>query len=134
MPSGFHYHVIVWVALAVVAVIALGRTIWAYRGSANWPKVEGIITGLDVQRRSDGEGQYCCATFTYKFQDCEGRQESGTWHKNFSTDGAARDFATRELPIGKQVIVQFDPKNPAINDLELDAFTYTDDRPMSLGL
>jgi hypothetical protein len=134
MSSGFDFHIVFWGALAVVAVIALGRTIWAYRGSANWPKVEGTITGLDVQRRRDGEGQYSYAIFTYKFQDCEGRQESGTWHKNFSTDEAARDFATRELPIGKQVIVRFDPKNPAINDLELDAFTYTDDRPISLGL
>jgi len=50
MPSGFHYHVIVWVALAVEAVIALGRAIWAYCGSANWPMVEGTITGLDVQQ------------------------------------------------------------------------------------
>jgi hypothetical protein len=134
MSSGFHYHVIVWLALLVVAVIALGRTIWAYRGSGNWPMVEGTITGLDVQQRRGADGRYSYATFTYEFQDCEGRQKSGTWHKNFSTDEAAKDFATRELPIGKQVIVRFNPKNPAVNDLELDAFTYTDDRPTSLGL
>jgi len=115
-------------------VIALGRTIWAYRGSANWPTIEGTITGLDVQQRMDGDGRYSRATFTYEFQDCEGRQNSGTWHKNFSTHKAAKEFATRELAIGKQVIVRFNPKNPAINDLELDAFTYTDDRPTSLGL
>ena len=134
MPSGFHFQLIVWGTLGVVAVIALGRTMWVYRGSASWPIAEGTITGLDVQRRRDGEGQYCCATFTYEFQDCEGRQKSGTWHKNFSNDEGARDFARRELPIGKQVMVRFDPKNSAINDLELDAFTYTDDRPTSLGL
>ena len=56
MSSGFHYHVIVWVALAVVAMIGLGRTIWVYRGSANWPVVEGTITGLDVQQRRDAGG------------------------------------------------------------------------------
>jgi len=134
MSSGFHYQVIVWVALALVAVIALGRTIWAYRGSANWPTVEGTITGLGVQQKRDNDGRYSYATFTYEFQDSAGRQKSGTWHKNFSTDEDARDFASRELPIGKQVIVRFNPKNPAINDLELDAFTYTDDRPTSLGL
>ena len=134
MPSGFHYHVIVWVALAAVAVIALGRTIWVYRGSASWPVVEGTITGLNVQQIRDADGRYSYATFTYHFQDCEGCQKSGTWHKNFSTDEAAYDFAKRELPIGKQVVVRFNPKNPAINDLELDASTYTDDRPTSLGL
>ena len=134
MPSGFHYHVIVWVALAAVAVIALGRTIWVYRASASWPVVEGTITALDVQQRRDGDGRYSYATFTYEFQDSEGRQKLGTWHKNFSTDEAAYDFARRELPIGKQVVVRFNPKNPAINDLELDASTYTDDRPTSLGL
>jgi hypothetical protein len=118
----------------MVTVLALGRTLWVYRGSANWPVVEGTITGLDVQPRRDADGRYSYATFTYEFQDREGCQKSGTWHKNFSTDEAAKDFASRELPIGKQVMVRFNPKNPTINDLELDAFTYTDDRPTSLGL
>ncbi|WP_109487539.1 DUF3592 domain-containing protein [Occallatibacter savannae] len=134
MSSGFHYQSIVWVALAVMTLIVLVRTLWVYRGSANWPVVEGTITGLDVQQIRDADGRYSCATFIYEFQDCEGCQKSGTWHKNFSTDEAAKDFAGRELPIGKQVIVRFNPKNSAINDLELDAFTYTDDRPTSLNL
>ena len=73
------------------------------------------MTGLDVQQRRDNDGRYSYATFTYELQDSEGRRKSGTWHKNFSTDEA-----TRELPIGKHVIVRFNPKNPAINDLELE--------------
>ena len=55
-------------------------------------------------------------------------------YKNFSTEAAARDFAVREMSIGKQVVVRFNPKDPAICDLELDSFAYTDDRPTSLGL
>ena len=134
MSPGFDYHIIIWGGLPLVAVIVLGRTMWVYRGSSNWPMVDGTITDLDIQRKRDADGHYICATFTYKFQDREGRPKSGTWYKNFSTDEAARDFAARELPIGKQVIVRFNPRDSATNDLELDSSVYTGDRPTSLGI
>ena len=112
-------------------------TLWVYRGSRDWPTADGTITGLDVQRKRDAGidgGHYICAVFTYEFDDLEGNRKTGTWYKNFSTEPAARDFGGRELPIGKEVLVRFNPKDPAINDLELDSSTYTDDRPTSLGL
>jgi hypothetical protein len=46
----------------------------------------------------------------------------------------AREFSERELPVGKRVVVRFDPKNPGFNDLELDSWTYTGDRPTSLSI
>jgi hypothetical protein len=39
-----------------------------------------------------------------------------------------------ELAVGKPVVVRFNPKNPASNDLELDSWTYTNDRPTSLNI
>ena len=116
-------------------LIVLGRTLWVYRRSGDWPIADGKITNLDVERMQDaGGGHYFRATFTYEFPNLEGRRITGTWYKNFSSEPDARDFAARELPPGKQVLVRFNPKNPSLNDLELDSFTYTDDRPTSLGL
>jgi hypothetical protein len=72
--------------------------------------------------------------FYLQFEDLNGNGNSGTWSKNFSTEQDARDFASRELPVGKQVSVRFKPKDASVNSLELDSWTYTNDRPTSLNL
>jgi len=59
---------------------------------------------------------------------------AGSWYKNFSTEAEARAFADRELPIDKKVVVRFNQKNPELNNLELDSWTYTGDRPTSLSV
>ena len=119
-------------ALATVAVIARG--FWLYRASLTWPTTAGVITRVDIERKRGAGGHYFCATFTYDFQDPNGLRLSGTWYKNFSSEPEACDFAARELAVGKPVVVRFNPKNPAFNDLELDSWTYTNDRPTSLNI
>jgi Protein of unknown function (DUF3592) len=130
------YQTLFWLALALAIVAVIARVLWLYRGSVNWPTADGAIIRLDVerQRESSGGGHYFRATFTYDFQDADGDRLSGTWYKNFSSELEARDFAARELPVGKPVIVRFNPRNPALNDLELDSWTYTNDRPTSLNV
>src|SRR5579864_475318 len=108
------YQMLFWLlpALATVAVIARG--FWLYRASLTWPTADGVITRVDIERKRDaGGGQYFRATFTYDFCDPNGLRLSGTWCKNFSSESEAGDFSARELPIGKPVIVRFNPKNPA---------------------
>jgi|SRR5579864_5033735 len=131
------YQMLLWLALALAAVAVIARGFWLYRASLTWPTAEGAITGLKVERKrgaSTSAGHYFCATFTYEFLDTDGHRLSGTWYKNFSTEAEARDFAARELPVGKAVVVRFDPRNPAFNDLELDSWTYSNDRPTSLDI
>ena len=137
MFHGINYHAFLWLAAVLVVAFVPGRTLWVYRGSGNWPTADGAIASLDVQRKQDAGidgGHYICATFTYEFHDLEGNRKTGNWYKNFPTEADARDFAARELPTGKQVLIRFNPKDPGISDLELDSSTYTDDRPTSLGL
>jgi|SRR5882762_4390287 len=132
-----HYQLFFWLALALAVVAVIARGAWLYRASWTWPTADGTITRLDVERKRDAgtpSGHYFCATFTYDFLDASGSHFSGTWYKNFSTEADARDFAARELPVGKPVVVRFDPKNPALNNLELDSWTYTNDRPTSLNI
>ena len=128
------YQMLLWPALALATVALIARGFWLYRASLTWPTADGAITRLDIERKWDGGGHYFRATFTYEFLDSNGRRLSGTWYKNFSTEPEARDFAARELPVGKPVVVRFNPKNPAFNDLELDSWTYTNDRPTSLNI
>jgi hypothetical protein len=76
-------------------------------------------------------GHYFCATFSFDFHDPAANRLYGGWCKNFSSEEEARQFSERELPVGKQVVVSFNPKNPAFNDLELDSLTCSGDRPTS---
>ncbi|HZQ97148.1 MAG TPA: DUF3592 domain-containing protein [Candidatus Sulfotelmatobacter sp.] len=129
-----HYQTLFWPAVAVAVAAVIARGFWLYRASLTWPTADGSITRVDIERRRDTSGPYVRATFTYEFLDPNGLRLSGTWYKNFSSEQEARDFAARELPVGKPVVVRFSPRNPALNDLELDSWTYTNDRPTSLNI
>lgn len=118
----------------IAAFSVLARAFWLYRKSLTWPTADGVVTRLDVEAIRMGNGRQILATFTYDFRDPSGQRQHGNWTKFFSTEQAAREFAERELPVGKAVIVRYDPKNPASNGLELDSWTYTGDRPLDLGL
>ena len=128
------YQMLFWLSLALATVAVIARGFWLYRASLTWPTADGVITRLDIERKRAGSGHYFCATFAYAFQDPDGHRLSGTWYKNFSTVSEAQDFAARELPVGKPVVVRFNPKNPTVSDLELDSWTYTNDRPTSLNI
>jgi hypothetical protein len=128
------YLPVFWGALALATLVVIARGCWLYRASLGWPTVDGTITRIDIQRKRTSSGPYFSATFTYEFRDSNGHHLSGTWHKNFSSEPDARDFAARELPVGKVVVVRFNPRDPTFNDLELDSWTYTNDRPTSLNI
>jgi hypothetical protein len=120
---------------AIVGVVARG--FWIYRASLTWPTADGVITRIDIEREYGGgrsSGHYFRATFTYDFRDPRGRRVSGSWYKNFSTEAEAKEFGQRELAVGKKVVVRFHPRKPEMNDLELDSWTYTGDRPESLNV
>jgi hypothetical protein len=124
-------------ALGLAAACAIARGFWLYRVSLTWPTADALITRIDIGRQRDGTlhgGHYFCATFTYDFSIPAGDRLSGTWYKNFSSEEDARQFSQRELPVGKRVVVRFNPKNPSFNDLELDSWTYTGDRPTTLSI
>ena len=128
------HQTLLWAALAIAAVAVIVRALWLYRASLTWPTAEGSITRLDIERKRASGGRYFCATFSYEFLDPNGRRLCGTWYKNFSSEAEARNFGARELPVGKPVVVRFNPRNPGSNDLELDSWTYTNDRPTSLDI
>jgi hypothetical protein len=129
-------HMWIWTAAAVGIALVVARGVWLYWASLTWPTADGEISRIDIERkRSAGipSGYYFCATFHYDFLDSAGKRASGTWSKNFSREENAREFGDRELPVGKRVVVRYSPKNPAgLNDLELDSWTYTGDRPTGL--
>lgn len=129
------YRMLFWLVASSATIGVIARGFWLYRASLTWPTADGVIARVDIEHKRDPSGgRYFCATFSYDFRDPDGRPVSGTWYKNFSSEAEARDFAARELAVGKRVIVRFNPKNPAYNDLELDSWTYTNDRPTSLNL
>jgi hypothetical protein len=136
MFRAHEFQMVVWLALGLAMLSAIARGFWLYRASLNWPTADGVVTRIDVEpRQSSGisDGHYFCATFSYDFRDAKGNRVWGSWYKNFSSEENAREFAARELPVGKKVVVRFNPKNPAFNRLELDSWTYSGDRPANLS-
>ena len=74
---------LLWLALGLAVVTAIGRGFWLYRASLTWPTADGIITRLDVDRQRDAGadgGHYFGATFSYDFRDPQGHRmwEPGT--------------------------------------------------------
>jgi hypothetical protein len=124
-------------ALGLAAISAIARGFWLYRASLTWPTADGVITRIDIERRQDAGihgGHYFRATFSYDFHDPAANRLHGSWYTNFSSEEEARQFSERELPVGKRVVVRFNPKKTAFNDLELDSWTYSGDRPTSLSI
>jgi len=137
MYRAHEFQTIGLLALGVTAISAIARGFCLYRASLTWPMADGVITRIDIERRRDASingGHYFCATFSYDFQDPAANRLYGSWYKNFSSEDEARQFSERELPVGKRVVVRFNPKNTTFNDLELDSWTYTGDRPTSLSI
>lgn len=131
------FQITVWLLAGSALISAIARGFWLYRASLTWPTADGVITRIGIERKRDSgmvSGPYFCATFSYDFRDPAGNRLSGSWYKNFSSEEDAREFSERELPVGKRVVVRFNPKNPAFNDLELDSWTYSGDRPTSLSI
>jgi hypothetical protein len=132
--------IIFWIILAgalLYAGIFVVRGLVRLRGSDQWPAIEGTITAVRIQQSgmpASSNVDYQ-AVIEYQFSDSTGRLYTGQWSlPAFSSESKTRDFSNREMPIGKTVVVEYDPKHPKINNLELDSWTYADDRPLSLDL
>jgi len=66
---------LLWLALGLAVVTAIGRGFWLYRASLTWPTADGVITRLDVDRQRDTNGgHYFRATFSYDFRDPQGHR------------------------------------------------------------
>jgi hypothetical protein len=126
----------IWSGLGILSAIALCgivRGFWIYRKSLTWPTADGTITRVDITRVRSTSGHHFQATFSYDFRLSNASLHHGTWRKDFASENDAREFEKRELPVGKRVIVRFNPKAPATNGLELDSWTYCGDRPLDLA-
>jgi len=120
--------------LSAIAVYGIIRGFWIYRKSITWPTADGTITRVDITRVRSTNGHHFQATFSYDFRLPDASLYHGTWSKDFASENDAREFGQREFSLGKRVIVRFNPKDPATNDLELDSWTYSGDRPADLGV
>ena len=105
-----------------------------YRGSSAWPVQDGAIEGFEIKRWNGSAHRAYYAVVRYHFL-AAGGQFSGSWNSpSFGTELELQQYLSREWPRDKRVFVKYKPETPANNFLELDSWTYTDDRPVSLNL
>lgn len=128
-----------WVVIAgfgLALIYALARAFWRYRGVETWPTAEGTITRVEIQEFYVPDTGHTCyfASVGYDFRDPLGERCWGQWQsRHFATYEEGTAFVQREMPEGKCVVVRFSPKDPTVNALELDSWTYSGDRPLSLN-
>jgi Protein of unknown function (DUF3592) len=127
--------------IPLAAIIYFGvvviRGIWQRRGSGEWPIVDGTFVTVTVLRAGPpaSSGLEYQALAEYEFSDAAGRRRKGQWtSRGFPSEARAKDFINREMPQGKTVAVKYSPDDAKMNNLELDSWTYTDDRPLDLGV
>lgn len=129
--------VAIWIGAFIYAAIVVGQRIWARRGSGEWPIADGLITQVTIvgQGMHPSPQEECSASIEYQFTDTAGETRKGIWiSQSFPNEALARDFCAREMPVGKKVAVKYSSKDSKINNLELDSWTYGDDRPLSLDI
>jgi len=124
--------------LGLAAVYAIVRAFWLYKGANAWPTADGTITHMEIQEfYAEGTGSPNTTYFAsvgYDFRDTKRMRCWGQWQsRQFATSEEASAFVQREMPEGKRVVVRFNPKDPMVNSLELDSWTYSGDRPLSLN-
>ena len=78
---------LIGLGLALIAAV-IARGFWLYRASLTWPTADGVITRIDIARKSSGgspSGHYFSATFTYNFRDPSGAASPAIGAKIFQT-------------------------------------------------
>jgi hypothetical protein len=115
MDRAHEFQAIGLLTLGLAAISVITRGFWLYRASLTWPTADSVITRIDIERCRDTSlhsGHYFCATFSYDFHGPAANRLHGSWYKNFSSEEEARQFSERELPVGKRVVVRFNPQKP----------------------
>jgi hypothetical protein len=109
------------IAFGVVAFLIIQRNLSLARKSASWPSVDGIIVKSELvqrQRRVGGrkEKPQPDIEYTYRIKQTEyrGNQVSAG---GLRVGGMAGQWVGR-YPVGKQVPVHYDPKDPSVAVLE----------------
>ena len=103
----------------VLSWLALPQYIRAKK-SAEWPSTSGIITASSLQVRyfKGMKGYYAAIRYRYRVadRDCEGDQIS--FNRVHAAVADAWQKVIDEYPVGKDVKVFYDPKNPSIAVLQ----------------
>lgn len=113
--------------MAVFLLIGAGLTVWGWsilqnaRTSMTWPTAEGVITESEVTKSEDAEGgDSYKPEIAYQYTVENQRHESYTikyGENSYGSRGRAQTVADT-YPVGRQVIVYYDPEQPGRSVLE----------------
>jgi len=99
------------------------RLILLAKKSTSWPTTQGVITHSEIQLNGGGDAGYSylpAIAFTYTVNGCD-YTSTAIWVRNEMQFFAGTNFAasfTSRYPVGNNVTVAYDPKNPEMGVLE----------------
>lgn len=111
--------------LSIFLIVGIGLIIWGAQilknasVSSDWPGVQGEIIGSSVREEQDEDGTTYYADVSYVYVAADRRYTADT--VNFGQYGGSRNHAAgivRQYPVGKTVMVYYDPEEPETAVLE----------------
>jgi len=111
----------------IFLAIGFGLSFWGWnilqnaKASSSWPTAEGMVTSSEVARVSDADGGVTYSPeLTYEYSTSNTAYEGHTikfGENSYSSRRKAEGIASG-YPIGKKVIVYYDPQDPERSVLE----------------
>jgi len=113
--------------MGIFLVIGAGLAYWGWnilqnaRASASWPTADGIITSSEVTHSTDSDGGDSYSpevTYTYTVDNVNMENDTIKFGENSYSSSRKADGIASNYPVGKNVIVYYDPEKPDQSVLE----------------
>jgi hypothetical protein len=112
-----------WISLGALTLGAVYSVIYffRYRGSDEWPTVQGTVEALIRIRSTNGRASdpvYGILSYSYQI---DGEYYSGEWDTPmFPSKSEVDEFIGKYIPLKSAVVVHHDPRHPERSTLEID--------------
>ncbi len=112
----FAIGIVVWTGLTLGFDSIFARNAWQQYHALGYATAPGLITHSEVQEQDDGDGDGATyrakLAYTYRVADREYHGARYGYDQSWSSDGGA-DRIVADHPVGKPVLVYYDPHDPA---------------------
>lgn len=119
--------------IAVFAIFGLVQ-FFHYRGSSDWPAVEGVIEGAPELHAFGGRGTSYYAILFYSYA-VDGDRYSGEWTSpSKPTQKMIVDVIAAKLPSGTKIAIRYNPKKPEVSTPDISPALFDENAMIKLDL
>ena len=117
------------------------QNVYFVQTSGNWPVTGGKVVSSELERRwpdrgdnSFDQGYMARIWYVYKANNIEYMGHSVRFRDDYTRDIRAAQAMVKRYPVGQQIQVRFDPRDPTVSIVEKNTVPAIDCSKMGLGL